>query len=312
MIPLCDLHCDTAYNCFKNNTDFSDTTNHINLKTLEGVYPYVQVLAHYIADDVENKFGYFVDMLGHTVKILSGSEAFKLCKCYNDILIAQENGNYAAVLSIEGGDFFTDDDGYNKEVINRLSELSILFFSACYNKGSNVCAGAFSDDDYGLTKLGEKVVKQLYKSNIIIDLSHISHKSADDILSFLPTGVVATHSNCYELCKHRRNLYTGQIRKIIQKRGLIGINLYPPFLSEKPVVNIDDIVNHILFILELGGKHNVCFGADFDGVETLPEGVKNISDMQRVYDALLTARVPESTVNDIFYNNVKKFIKRVF
>lgn len=313
MLPLCDLHCDTAYNWYVNNRDFTDDTNHISLNRVKGIYPYIQVLAHYIADDVINKYGHFLDMLKNTQAVLSKTPHFKLCRSYSDILSALKERKYAAVLSVEGGGFFSLDERQNDEIIKSLCDLSILFFSPCYNKGSNVCAGAFCEPDYGLTRLGEKIINKLVSASIVIDLSHLSHNSCDDILSIVPAGsVTATHSNCYELCEHPRNLYTSQISKIIGKHGLIGINLYPPFLSQNGSAAVNDIVRHILFILEKGGSRSVCFGADFDGVEALPLGINGIESMQKVYEALLAHSVPEQTVNDIFYNNVKEFINKHF
>ena len=55
--------------------------------------------------------------------------------------------------------------------------------------------------------------------------------------------------------------------------GIIGINFYPPFLTENNEASIEDIIRHIEYIAGLVGVDSLGFGSDFDGIEQLPIGV---------------------------------------
>ena len=54
------------------------------------------------------------------------------------------------------------------------------------------------------------------------------------------------------------------------------MNFYPPFLTNRDKCSIDDIVKHIEHFMELGGGDNIGIGADFDGVDCLPERYKAV------------------------------------
>jgi membrane dipeptidase len=98
--------------------------------------------------------------------------------------------------------------------------------------------------------------------------------------------------------------------RIAERGGVIGLNLYPPFLNESKMAGFEDIYRHIDYGLELLGEDSLGFGFDIDGVgNNYPHGIsldRSIHD--QVIDKLLS-RYPERTVEKIAGENVIEFLK---
>lgn len=293
---LADLHCDTFYKCFAEKTDFTDKKLHINLKKGLKMLPYIQTFAHYIPEDVPDKFEFFCRMLQNSLSVIEDNEGLLLYSQKSDMERAEREGRILAVLSVEGGNFFDGDRSQNLRKITFLEQNRIRFLSLCYNSGSALCGGAKSERDGGVTRLGMEVCSSLAEHGIALDVSHLGQKSAMDILnSDLPA--LATHSDCFAICDSPRNLGDEGIERLIDKGGLMGINMYSPFLKHGGDAKISDVYLHINHIKSLGGEHILAFGADFDGCDSLPAGIHGVTDIKKL-------DIP----HELFYNNVKRFL----
>ena len=67
---------------------------------------------------------------------------------------------------------------------------------------------------------------------MVIDTSHNNVKTFWDIYDNTTLPFIASHSNSYTLCPHKRNLNDEQIKAIGERKGLIGINAYKYFISQ--------------------------------------------------------------------------------
>lgn len=295
-----DLHCDTMYKCFTENVDFSCDKLHININKSKTIRPYIQTFALYIPESVNDKFDYLCNMLYNTQKIIDNTDELKLFTKFSDIAFSEQNNKILAVLSVEGADIFCDNESVNRERIRFLRDNHIKFLSLCYNSGSDICGGANCPPEKRLDKKAKQIVYQLASHAITLDISHLNHTSSRDILE-MGVNAVATHSCCFEICEHNRNISTENLYRIIEQNGLVGVNFVPWFLNTTKKATIDDIVKHIEYIRSLGGKRSVCFGADFDGVNILPKGISDVSDIIKIRD-LLTDH------DSVFYNNVKNYL----
>jgi microsomal dipeptidase-like Zn-dependent dipeptidase len=119
----------------------------------------------------------------------------------------------------------------------------------------------------GLTEFGREVVKQLNQTGIMIDLTHSSPRSMDEILYITSGPVLVTHTGVDSVCPSPRNLTDEQIRRIVERGGLIGIG-YDPFFNCE--LGIPAIVKSIRYVVEHFGVAYVALGSDFDGTIFAP------------------------------------------
>jgi membrane dipeptidase len=163
----------------------------------------------------------------------------------------------------------------------------------------------------GLTPFGKKVVEEMNSLGMLVDVSHISEKGFWDVLELTRSPIIASHSNAQSICSHVRNLTDEQIKAIGKNGGVMGINFYPAFLNDSKKASVTDIVNHIEHMASLVGCDYIGIGADFDGVEALPEGINGLQDVEKVINTLLKLNYSQEWVEKIAGLNFLRVIKSV-
>ena len=162
-------------------------------------------------------------------------------------------------------------------------------------------------ENRGLKPFGKECVKAFEQTSAILDVSHLSEKGFYDICELSNKPFVATHSNAKSIAGHNRNLSDDQIREIINRKGLIGLNLYSVFLNEIPEkANKYDILRHAEHILSLGGENVLSIGTDFDGAEVIRE-YKNDKKLSGLEKLFAENGFHKEIVDKILYKNAKNF-----
>ena len=225
-------------------------------------------------------------------------------KCGRDVFRVTDDGVRAALLSIEGGGgLFAD-----SEELRMLCDAGLSVFGLAWDN-NELSASAWDDIDTGLTEEGRRMISHLSDKGVIIDVSHMSDRSFYETLELTSMPVVATHSNFRDICPSPRNLTLNMAEKIAARGGVIGINIYPPFLKEESAC-MDDVLRHIDYGLERLGEYAIGFGFDIDGTDgRYPIGIDiNRSIHDQVIDMLLS-HYSHSTVERIAGLNVIDFLK---
>ncbi|HEU4403031.1 MAG TPA: membrane dipeptidase, partial [Candidatus Polarisedimenticolia bacterium] len=88
---------------------------------------------------------------------------------------------------------------------------------------------------HGLTDLGRTVVREMNRIGMMVDVSHVSDETIDDVLKTSTAPVFASHSSCRALADMPRNLTDDQIRRIAAKGGVVMINIGSYFLDQKVI-----------------------------------------------------------------------------
>ncbi len=290
MPSLFDLHCDTAHELYTGRCALHTNQLHIDLDRLSRYEKAVQVFAVWTPDALTGaaRFDNACRVIDNfTREIQINSDRIALCCSYADILAAHEQGKVAAILGIEGGGAF---DG-KLENIDTLHALGVRIVTVTWNGANELACGV--PDEGGLTDFGRAALTRMGERGIIVDLSHANRQSFDEITAFYQGPLIASHSNAYEICDHVRNL-TPAARK---KLGLIGLNLYPPFVGE-------DILPHI----EAMRDCPLALGCDFDGVDALPDGMAGVQDLPKLYERI-AQRLGTEFADHVFFNNAMEYMK---
>ena len=222
----------------------------------------------------------------------------------HELNYAVENGLGASILAIEGGGGLLP----GSPEIDMLYRMGLRVMSLCWDT-NELATSAWDSEDNGLTKEGRELVEILSAYGIILDVSHLSDKSFYDLIETTAYPIIATHSNFRDVCKSPRNLTLDMAKKIAARGGIIGLNIYPAFLSDSGKADKTDIYRHVDYALENLGEDVLCFGCDIDGIESYPEGFDNDSSIHdRLVDILLE-RYSEGVVEKIAGVNAINFFK---
>jgi membrane dipeptidase len=266
-LKLYDAHCDVLYKLFMNPAlDFANSPElQVNLERLEASRTKVQLFAIYVPESVhpDLKFEAALRMADlFYEKVLKPHPKIKLVKDRAEIdqLADDEIG---AVLTLEGCDAI----GQDLLKLRTLLRLGVRSVGLTWNYGNYVADGALEERGAGLSRFGRQVVHLLNETKTACDVSHLSEQGFWDVMEGAD-HVFASHSNCYALCRHPRNLRDEQIKALIGRDTVIGVTFVPEFLSgKKDSASISDVIRHLEHICSLGGENHVGFGSDFDGIE---------------------------------------------
>ncbi len=98
----------------------------------------------------------------------------------------------------------------------------------------------------GLTEFGEKVVKEMNKLGMIIDVSHAHDETFWDVIELTDSPIVASHSCARALSDHHRNMSDEMLKALAKNGGVIGINFYPGFLNAENSEKLADLRTELL------------------------------------------------------------------
>ena len=284
-MKLFDLHCDTPFELYKKQTELEDNQLHISLKKAEIYTKYAQIMAIWTQHSLENEQAW---AQFHAI--------------YKDFLSKIPSEKAALCLSAE--------DFRNAEKAGKRQFLLGVRFLTLVWRDADLIGGAFNTD-MSLTPFGREVVEMCFSLGITVDLSHASDAVTEECLALSEKAgrpVIATHSNSRAVCAHPRNLSDDAAKKIAACGGLIGVSMAPQHLDAPGEANVQSVCRHILHYLELGIGEHLALGCDFDGIDKTPAGVRNLSQLPRIAEALLKIGIPPTTVQAIFYENAAKFI----
>ena len=212
-----------------------------------------------------------------------------------------------ALMSVEGMCGIKENE---EECIQWMYDHGIRLASLCWNDENALATGVRGNKEHGLTEKGKNVIRKMDELKMVIDVSHTNEKTFWDIMDTSNGLVIATHSNVYNLCNHPRNLKDEQIKAIAAKKGLIGMNAYPPFIKENTyVVNVDELAKHAAYIKDLVGIEVLACGFDFmdfwPGYEDkYIEEMRNASEVQNFIQALKNHHFSDDEIERIAYKNV--------
>lgn len=84
----------------------------------------------------------------------------------------------------------------------------------------------------GLSEFGEKVVKEMNRVGVMVDISHVSDSAFYDVMALTDVPVIASHSSCrYFTPGFERNMGDDMIRALGKNGGVIQINFGASFLD---------------------------------------------------------------------------------
>lgn len=246
----------------------------------------------------------------------NNSDIFKIAPTFEEIEKAVLSKKIAAVPTIEGAYSLVKDNA--TQLLHQYHDLGVKAIAFTWNYSNDLGEGSFrayADKDGtpssgGLTELGTQVVREMNKLGMIVDVSHMAESTFWDVINTTKAPIIASHSGVYAIKAHQRNLNDEQLKALAKNGGVIGIVLFPEFLTDKEETYIKDYVDHIDYVVRLIGIDHVGIGSDFDGA-TMPKDLKDSSEIYKITEELVKRGYKEGDIQKILGKNFLRVIKDV-
>lgn len=147
-----------------------------------------------------------------------------------DVRRAHEQGKIAALMGMEGGHMIDDDMG----VLRLYASLGVRYLTLTHFKNNNWADSSTDSAKHnGLAPWGKDVVRELNRLGVLVDISHVSDKTFYDVLEVTKAPVIASHSSCWAISDHPRNMKDEMLRAVAKNGGVVHINYHVDFLSQE-------------------------------------------------------------------------------
>jgi membrane dipeptidase len=260
-------------------------------------------------------------------------------------------GKKAIMIGIENG-FAIGKDLSN---IERFYKLGARYITLSHNGHNDICdscnprkkLGDETAEHHGLSEFGKKVVEEMNRLGMMVDVSHISKESFYDVIEVSKAPIIASHSGCAALADNPRNLDDEQLKQLAKNGGVIQIVALDSFLkpmsdqrrqaidelekqfddgkiesSQMPEkikeidakypssANVEVFVDHIEHAIQIAGIDHVGIGTDFDGGGGIP-GFNDHSEALNVTIELLKRGHSEEEIFKIWGGNLLRVWREV-
>jgi len=242
-----DTHQDVPYRLDKEWIDLAvrNKTGHVDIPRLREGGVTAPFFAAYVPAS-------FAESGGSAKKALETVElVHRLVAAHRDLVFAdspagvrdaKRKGKIAVLIGMEGGHAIEDSLG----ALAAFHRLGVRYMTLTHTNtnGWADSSGSFWSPGFdpkkyavhgGLTDFGRKVVLEMNRLGMLVDVSHVSDATLDDALEVSRAPVFASHSSCRALSNIPRNLTDAQIRSIAAKGGVVMVNVSSMFVDQKIV-----------------------------------------------------------------------------
>ena len=238
-----DTHNDIDVRNFTDSVNYTQNlSTQVNLPKMEAGGLDVSWLIVYTAQDSLTPDGYEAAKVNAMAKF---DAIHRLCRDYapdkielalnsDDVRRIHGSGKMVAMIGVENAYPIGEDVSLFEDYHQR----GARYVSLAHNGHSQFCDSHTGEEDdqwlyKGLSDLGKNAVYELNRLGIMIDLSHLSKVSTDQILQMSAAPVIASHSSARKLCDHSRNLDDESLLLLKENGGVVQTVALGTYLNKE-------------------------------------------------------------------------------
>ncbi|MBI4832822.1 MAG: membrane dipeptidase [Candidatus Lindowbacteria bacterium] len=178
-----------------------------------------------------------------------------------DIERAHREGKKGVILNFQNLDHI----GTDLDLLDRFYHMGIRIMQLTYNTRNAIGCGCTEETDSGLTDFGLAAVERLNQLGALIDVSHCGQRTSIDAARQSKMPITCTHTLAKKIYDHDRGKSDEVMKAVAERGGYIGILAVPGFLTARAKTTIDDMLDHLDYVVGLVGLEHVGLGTDFFG-----------------------------------------------
>jgi len=273
------------------------------------------------------------------------ADTFEMAYTADDIERIHRKGKIASLIGIEGGHAIND----SLAVLRRLYQLGARYMTLTHSKSVRWADSATDMVRHdGLSQFGERVIREMNRLGMMVDLSHVSVATMSDALAITEAPVIFSHSSVYQVVPHVRNVPDDILKLVAQNKGVVMVTFFPSYVSEEtwmygvnlekerarlveqfpagevsrmlerwrrenpaPRPTLYQVADHIDHIKTIVGVDYIGIGGDYDGMPAGPIGLDDVSTYPKLFAELLKRGYSQEDLAKIAGKNVLRVMRAV-
>jgi membrane dipeptidase len=344
---IVDTHVDVPYRLQEKMEDISQRTENGDFD-----YPRAQAggldapfMSIYVPAEYETKGGAkkLADRLIDMVEKFAADwpDKFAVAKSVAEVQAQFAQGLISLPMGMENG---SPIEG-KLENLRHFYDRGIRYITLAHSKSNHISDSSYDPNRrwQGLSPFGKKVVAEMNRLGMMIDVSHVSDSTFYQVIRLSQAPVIASHSSCRHFTPGwERNMDDDMIKALAKNGGVININFGSSFLNDSVrlaedkmwkyiqrnginpnsdagkaamkkfriennigYADMSDVIAHLDHVVKLAGIDHAGFGSDFDGVgDTLPTGLKSVADYPNIIYELLKKGYSDADIQKICSGNL--------
>lgn len=241
----------------------------------------------------------------------------------DDMETARSEGRIASLMGAEGGHSIHNSLG----TLRALHTLGVRYMTLTHN--DNIAWADSATDDPGvggLSPFGHEVVREMNRTGMLVDLSHVAATTMRDALATSTAPVIFSHSSARAICDHPRNIPDDVLAQLPANGGIAMATFVPKFVlpeavawtraadenmraqglhhldtteramkihaafeaaNPRPMATVATIADHLDHMREVAGIDHIGIGGDYDGTAFLPQGLEDVAGYPNLIAELL-------------------------
>ena len=243
----------------------------------------------------------YADLIFNKIEdiVAANNRYLALARTPAELVANKYNGQKSIMLGIENG-LALEGDISN---VQHFADRGVVYITLCHNGDNDICDSARGSNTHnGVSEFGAKVIGEMNRLGVMVDLSHAAEKSFWDAMDISSTPIVCSHSSCRALCDHPRNLTDRQMKALADKGGVCQITIYHGFLRSEGEATVRDVLEHLDHAVKVMGIDHVGIGTDFDGDGGV-RGMASSADFVNFTRMLMAKRYSEQDIQAILGGN---------
>ncbi|MGW3744069.1 dipeptidase [Streptomyces sp. NPDC005146] len=241
----------------------------------------------------------------------------------DDMEAARAEGRIASLMGAEGGHSINSSLG----TLRALHTLGVRYMTLTHNDNITWADSATDEPGVGgLSPFGHEVVREMNRTGMLVDLSHVAATTMRDALATSTAPVMFSHSSARAVCDHPRNIPDDVLAQLPANGGIAMATFVPKFVlpaavawtraadenmrahglhhldttsqamkihaafeaaNPRPMATVATIADHLGHMREVAGIDHIGIGGDYDGTAFLPTGLEDVSGYPNLIAELL-------------------------
>ncbi|MGW7351261.1 dipeptidase [Streptomyces sp. NPDC054784] len=263
----------------------------------------------------------------------------------DELEAVRAQGRVASLMGAEGGHSI----GNSLATLRALHRLGVRYMTLTHNDTIDWADSATDAPRHdGLSRFGEEVVREMNRTGVLVDLSHVAPSTMRDALRVTEAPVLFSHSSARAVCDHPRNIPDDVLERLAANGGVAMATFVPKFVlpeaiewteradanmrahglhpldttadamrvqrayeaeHPRPVATPATVADHLDHMREAAGVDHIGIGGDFDGTAFTPSGLDDVSCYPNLVAELLDRHWSEADLAKLTWHNAVRVLR---